>query len=366
MDPKSLDINELIETKDISSLKQLLESGYDLNEMTDADTKLHALTLACGWDCSEVVKLLLSYGADIHIDSDGPIIFAITKGDTEIFQILWDTGSFDIGQILNLIPSSALLEEMTAYGENSAEYYRVYGPPTLCKSWTPSKPDAHTWPGFVIFTTVHNCFNEIFLLLLSYGLNLKPVADSFLNWFNSGYHDLYKPFESIIRDLLHKDFFQQSAIESATINAASRMHFEYAELLLRWIESSWGCARIINTIFTDQIKHHQTEGWYHVEVCSWCLKTSNHLDTLPIKSFLEQFFNPPPLTSYLITCLELFHNRGIDLEPYHEKLLWHTMSRGLDEQIKLIHILREIGFDYKNVADRIHAKIIEKFESDDN
>jgi len=368
---QSPNLTDLVRDRNLPAIKALLESGHDPNGSENPYITIHPLSLACDVENPELVKLLLSYGADIHINSNGPLILTMIVGNFDQFQIIWDAGSFDVNNLLNLVPSHCILEQIENVDNNDVRCYRnSYGPTALRDAWVYGKPDAHTWPGFVLFSTIRAGNVETIQFLLANGLDLKPVADICLNWFNSRSHDiLFKPFESIIRDLLDSGMgIRQIDIEHATVQAIAQLNYEYADLLLKWNPAEIGSeskSTIMNQVLTTLTKELSSSGWYHIDSLLWCFR---NFDMKPvahlIKPFIDQNLTHPPLPHYLIECLENFHKLDIDLDPYYERIMWHIMKIDPDDRKQIIRTLREIGMDYKNVADRIHALIITEFEKD--
>ncbi len=75
---------------------ELIESGANINATTDEQYKETPLMLAAYWNEKEIVKLLLSKGANINIlDNFGwnALMYAVVESNTEIIYILLSEGS---------------------------------------------------------------------------------------------------------------------------------------------------------------------------------------------------------------------------------------------------------------------------------
>ena len=75
---------------------ELIESGADINAKTNEQYNETPLMLAAYWNEIEIVKLLLSKGADINtLDNLGwtALMYAVVESNTEIINILLSEGS---------------------------------------------------------------------------------------------------------------------------------------------------------------------------------------------------------------------------------------------------------------------------------
>ncbi len=93
------DVVRAVRTRDAVSLKTLLTNGSDPNTvgfMTDEGTVWPLLIYACTYGYDDIVKLLLSFGADPNIADSGlysAIESAISYGHTNIVEMLLDAGA---------------------------------------------------------------------------------------------------------------------------------------------------------------------------------------------------------------------------------------------------------------------------------
>ena len=67
----------------------------DINKLNEklADSKEAALRWASRNGHTEIVKLLLEAGADVHAKNDGPLRLASENGHTEVVKLLLDAGT---------------------------------------------------------------------------------------------------------------------------------------------------------------------------------------------------------------------------------------------------------------------------------
>ena len=86
------DIFDYIRTGDIESIKNYIDSGYDLNIWDNRGYTV--LTKAAYYDNIEIVKLLLDAGVDINKENDNgnALIWATTKSNIDIIKVLLIAG----------------------------------------------------------------------------------------------------------------------------------------------------------------------------------------------------------------------------------------------------------------------------------
>ena len=91
---KNQDIFVSIKNNDVKSIKNYIDSGYDLNKQNNAGNTI--LIYATIYNNIEIVKLLLNAGADINKQdkyNETPLILAAYKNNIEIIKLLLSTGA---------------------------------------------------------------------------------------------------------------------------------------------------------------------------------------------------------------------------------------------------------------------------------
>ena len=89
------DIFTYIEKNDIQSVKNYIDSGYDLNMQNGLNYT--PLIYATKYNKIEIVKLLLNAGVDLNKqndDGDTPLIYATEYNKIEIVKLLLNTGAY--------------------------------------------------------------------------------------------------------------------------------------------------------------------------------------------------------------------------------------------------------------------------------
>jgi len=87
-------IHEAIQAGDLNKVRQLLDAGGNVNDMTDA--QYSPLQIAAQQGKNEIAKLLLERGADINMDESGngsALRLAAIGGHFEIIELLLDRGA---------------------------------------------------------------------------------------------------------------------------------------------------------------------------------------------------------------------------------------------------------------------------------
>ena len=99
-----------IRNNQIESIKELVESGYDINQ--PLENGITPLMFACFFDAGESVKILLDLGADINyksIDGFTPLMFSIFSNSKNAAKILLENEHLDL-ELKNNLGNTALLE----------------------------------------------------------------------------------------------------------------------------------------------------------------------------------------------------------------------------------------------------------------
>lgn len=77
----------------IEMVKFLLESGANIHYPKDADFFMDTFVKACASGLTNIVKLYLDKGANVHINDDDALIFACRNGYLDIVKLLLDKGA---------------------------------------------------------------------------------------------------------------------------------------------------------------------------------------------------------------------------------------------------------------------------------
>lgn len=88
---KILEMHDASQTGDIEQIKKLIEQGISVNDRFHPD--FYAFREAASFGHSEIVKLFLEHGADIHDWDDWALISASERGHYDTVSVLLEHGA---------------------------------------------------------------------------------------------------------------------------------------------------------------------------------------------------------------------------------------------------------------------------------
>ncbi len=219
----------------IDIVRQKINNGFDLNDPTES---LHLLSVACGLDKIDLVKFLISYGADIRIDNDGPIIRAITSGNLEMLKLLWTEGQYDISQFYNIRMNNQIMCITDGVNDSDNQILdSCYLIDSHVSKYGYGK--INYMDSILLIFIIINRYDNIFVFLESYGLEMELYDDILLYivYFLQENTDNNLYWKKTI-ELLERQIFTQESIQMAFVLGSFWRTDDSIHILIKYIDTS--------------------------------------------------------------------------------------------------------------------------------
>jgi len=335
--------NDIVYENTTGELEQVLMSGADPNVHTQTDNDsddppsqlYNPLYLAISRQAETAAKLLISYGANIHIDNNGPLHLAICYGLTDIVKILIELGCNN----LNDHPHKNLFSYMT-YNQTRINYFR---------KWFNNKEN--DFEGFLLFAAIWKPKPILLALLIQHGIDLHVGSDMCIKVLSVRYEAKHQLLLDQFDILFREQTFAPESIREAFCMGLSDGYDGYMKLLMKYLDMEAG--DLAGHCLEWLIQHKQI----HCESVLFVLENLNCVHAIPqLHQMMSELIKSPQGDNYyeLYQILPLLQKLDFDMSPYYKTLVLFSLA---NPNKNLISILKDCSIDCDEVSDQIRSDI---------